>query len=114
MIRHVLHKIKDCTVSCTSKVVANYKFKRYGKMIDFKIDSEHKTISLSLLPKGEDKAIEILVRKYTIEKREERYFLTVKQVEFSREWIQTLFEEFVKGQEFEIPAKMAKVAGLLL
>jgi hypothetical protein len=64
----------------------NLKFRRFGKMLKLEIDSKLKTISLEILPKGEDKPIQVRIGNYELVTGDQGG-LKFSNIATSREWI---------------------------
>ena len=71
------------------------KILEYGKLIKFELNSKNKTIFLSVLPKGEEKPIDIEIGSYEVHDTPDGPQLKFTNVNTSREWITTLAREFL-------------------
>jgi hypothetical protein len=108
-----LARKKDTSVSAVAAMALQHKISRYGRMFNFSIDSHNKSIHADLLLKGEVEPIKFVVLEYEIQRGEEGSFILVKKATASREWIDTLIQDFVIGKKFPVPARYAGILGLV-
>jgi hypothetical protein len=80
---------------------------KYGKIMDLDIDASQKKIHLIVLPKGEEKPIEIDA-DYKLEENAGSLNLTITKVKTNREWLTLLGSDFLPYTRENIPgvAKM--------
>lgn len=88
--------------------------KNYAQMLNFSVEPSTRTISLELLPKGEPGPIKVTLTGYEITQSGNRTTIQFAQTAASREWIDTLLAECLRGKPFELPAKAAPLLKLLL
>ncbi len=84
----------------------NY-IERYGGLMELHIDPEKKTISVTLLPKGETQAIEITA-KYTLRDGDDGFSVTISSVKTSREWLTLLAQDYLVPYTFDDIPRIAK------
>ena len=77
--------------------------KGYGNVLDIKVNSENKTISLNVLLKGEVEEIIIDISGYTFEKHGNKKTFAFEEVVTSREWLNVLIKNYFSKRHFEIP-----------
>jgi hypothetical protein len=75
----------------------------YGEARQLSIDSEAKTIHLQLALKGEATPVDIEISEYELSREGERYFVVVKGIRTSREWLTALAEDRLCHVRFELP-----------
>lgn len=102
---NLLNQGKDLALSATVKKIINMKIKKFGEVSFLALDSQNKTMELEVLLKGEQELLKAKVHKYSIENREEQYYLVIHNVETSREWLNLVLEEYLHNEEFELPEK---------
>jgi hypothetical protein len=78
----VKHTLRDEPV----RHLLNSKLGRYGEMLKLEIDSKRKTISLEILPKGEDKPIQVTIGRYEVIEGGQGG-LKLRDIQTSREWM---------------------------
>lgn len=84
-------------------------------MLDLKIDSIRKEISLSVMLLGEKEPIDITVGKYSLSDTSEGISFQANEVKVSREWLAVLASEYLTGQKLSVPSGIAgKLAKILL
>jgi hypothetical protein len=91
----------------------NTKFSEIGQMTELSVDTKKRAFRLRLDLAGEPEPIEIHVKKYSLERRQERATLTIVDAAASREWLTQVLQEFVVGRKFTIPDRAAAVLKLL-
>ncbi len=86
----IFTKKKDAIVSKGLQAFANFIINDYGKIIDFAVNSNDKTISLNVLLKGENEDIKITVFNYSIITDDKKTYLQFDNIMTSREWLNIL------------------------
>lgn len=81
----------------------NHQMERFGQVTELEIDSLQKKARIVLALKGETVPVEIQIEAYQLQQIDTRWFLSVRQVQTSREWVTALLEEFVVGRQFPVP-----------
>ena len=72
-------------------------------MTTLQIDSANKKATLDLELKGETQPLRVTIDRYELTTQEDKTFLEIKELATSREWINVLVGEFLKGKKFEVP-----------
>jgi len=111
--------IKDSTLSLLLKKYINNLIDEYGEMVNLRIDSKNKKVSLNLLLKGEKENILVDIEEYEVIKKSDRTFIKFKRISSSREWIETLVSNIIipnyaPNNKFEIDSKYASIIELLV
>ena len=88
--------------------------KPYGEVQMLKLDSKNKTLRLAIDLKGESEKVEIEIRDYQIAKQGEQDVLIAGSIETSREWLNTVLEKYVFGNQIPIPPEIAKALGFVV
>ena len=83
-------------------------------MLNLKIDPKTKSIDLSVLLIGEPEQLEISIKSYELIKKNDKNMIKLGDVETSKTWLNIIIDEFVKGNEVEIPPKIANLLKLIL
>jgi hypothetical protein len=90
----------------------NFNLERYGNMSELKINTDDKKITLTLDLKGEDHPIYVEA-KYKLEHLEcGEPLMKIEDVDFSREWLKNLFDDYVPKENLEFPIP-SNASGLL-
>lgn len=76
--------------------------KGVGKLLDLKIDFKTKTLKCSLKLNGESEVIALSADGFELVDSDGRYYINIESAQVSREWLQTLVNQFVVGKEIEI------------
>jgi hypothetical protein len=105
----IFSSTKDRFIEQAALSYINRMFGAYGQATSLKIDSEAKTISLELDLKGEVSPVTIKITDYSITEEAGRFFLGVRHVETSREWLTGLANSQIGGgKRFEIPEQAGR------
>ena len=81
----------------------NHQYSNFGVMTTLQIDSANKKATLDLELKGETQPLRVTINRYELTTQEDKTFLEIKELTTSREWINILAGEFLKGKKFEVP-----------
>ena len=92
----------------------NHRLQGIGRMLDFKIDPETKSIKLSALLIGEPDQLDIEVKSYEMIDRDGKSFIKLGEIETSKTWLNIVLDEFAKGDEVEISPKVAKLLKIVM
>lgn len=106
--------LKGQLISIAAKQFLSSYLKDYAQMLNFSVEPATRTISLELLPKGEPSPIKVTLTGYEITQSGNKATIQFAQTAASREWIDTLLAEYLRGKPFELPAKAAPLLKLLL
>ncbi|MCK4956036.1 MAG: hypothetical protein KAS49_00265 [Candidatus Cloacimonetes bacterium] len=101
---------KDQIVAKVLKAIANHFVQDYGTLSNFKIDSNAKSLSITLMLNGELNEVCIQLFHYEIIFEGEKSFLRFKSIHTSRQWLNMLYQNKFKGKDikFEIPSNLVK------
>lgn len=110
----MLRGLKDKALSKSLEVAINLKIKEYGKMLKLNLDSQNKTIEFEVMLKGEKEPLKVFVNNYEISEENGKYYLYAKDIKTSREWINIVAENYLKGEKIELPEKIAKTLQILI
>ena len=83
-------------------------------MLSFSIDSRNKTAQLEILLKGERDPIRFTLEEYELVTEGVETYITVKRVRASREWVDALLEEWVRGKKILVPDRMVTMVRMLV
>jgi len=110
----MLRGLKDKAISKGLSFAINLKIKEYGEMLSLNLDSKNKTIDFEVMLKGEKEPLKVFVKNYEISEENGKYFLYAKDIETSREWINIVAENYLKGEKIELPEKIANMLQILI
>lgn len=114
----IFTKKKDAIVSKGLQAFANFIINDYGKIIDFTVNSNDKTISLNILLKGENEDIKITVFNYSIITDDKKTYLQFDNIMTSREWLNILcknkLSDIYKENKIQIPGYIATPINIIL
>lgn len=107
-IGNVWSALKDGALESAAKLYLNQKFAALGKVTQLSIDREARRIFIEAELNGETSPISVEVRRYDLEERGGAVYVTVRQVNASREWIASALRQYVVGREFKLPESAAR------
>jgi len=87
-------------------------FKRFGKVLQFDLDSKNRKLFLKMLLEGEDEPITFSI-DFDIKQKDGNYFITLESSKCSKKWLDTLINDFILNREFQIPKEHIKYLSLL-
>jgi len=110
-----LNSAKDALLSQGAKAHLNQHLHKYGKMLDLKLNTTERCLSVSFHLKGEPAPIDINIREYALVTSEGRTMVEIdgRKIETSREWLTTLLQEQLGRRTFPIPDSLARFIPLL-
>jgi hypothetical protein len=110
----ILKSMKDAIFSFLIRTALKIKLKRYGDMIDFKIDSSAHKIYLSVSLKGEHEPLIVTVNEYAVVNEGGKDFVELRSITTSKEWMNLVAEDFLKGKRFELPEKGGGIVKMVI
>jgi hypothetical protein len=110
-----LNSAKDTLLSQGAKARLNPLLRKYGTMLDLKLNTAEHSLSVSLHLKGEESPININVREYSLISKDGRTFVEIDggNIETSREWLTTLIQDQLGRRSFPVPENLARFIPLL-
>ena len=113
-IKEKISESKDILLSKGIQFAINKYLKEAGKCIECKLNTKNQTIEIKLELIGESEVL-VLQGDYDLKKEnDEKYFICIKDIKTSKEWVNILAKEYLKEQIFEIPEKYAYLVEKLL
>jgi hypothetical protein len=112
----VLRKTKDSLVAVGAKDRFNQLIRPYGKVLDFQLNTQERTVFASFRLKGEVDALQFWVREYRlVENKKGETFIVIdgKDIETSREWLTKLIGDQLGRQKLLIPEQFSWLRQLL-
>lgn len=86
----------------------------FGRATNLQIDSKAKQLSIELELNGESAPVRVDLADYEIQQEDDRYFIIVRKVTTSREWLTALATNQFCGRRIELPAAAAPWVAKLL
>ncbi|MFO7897267.1 MAG: hypothetical protein R6U84_10065 [Candidatus Cloacimonadales bacterium] len=101
---------KDAIVSKVLKTFANHFISAYGTLETFQVNSQDKSINLTVMLQGELNELNLQLFDYEINFEHEKAYLVFSSMHASRQWINLLYQNILSQKELkiEIPANLAK------
>src|SRR5258708_6113869 len=88
--------IPDSAVAWGVREYFNRKFQFLGTMTTLQIDAAKKTALIELDLKGESQPVRITINRYELKADGDQTCLDIKEIQISREWLNSLAAEFLK------------------
>ncbi|MEY2465866.1 MAG: hypothetical protein QOD03_387 [Verrucomicrobiota bacterium] len=100
---------KDRIVEQAALSYLNTTIAPYGRATNLRIDSTARSIHLEVELKGETAPVRIEISDYEFLSEGERYFVTAKGIQTSREWLTILARDRLINQRFELPQQAGRM-----
>ena len=101
--------IPDSLAGRGAREYFNHHYQSFGVMTTLHIDSTNKRASLDLELKGEAQPLQVTIGCYELSSMGGKTFIEIKEFNTSREWINFLARDFLKGKKFEVPELLGAV-----
>jgi hypothetical protein len=110
-----LGSAKDRLIANGAKAHFNKLIARYGTVVDFELNTVDRSLSLTLLLKGEENPITIQVHEYTFSTAEGKSVLIIDEtkIDTGREWLTELIRDKVGQKRLVVPDNLEWVVQLL-
>jgi hypothetical protein len=110
-----LGSAKDGLIANGAKAHFNKLIARYGTVVDFQLNTVDRSLSLTLLLKGEENPITIQVHEYTFSTAEGKSVLIIDgtKIDTGREWLTELIRDKVGQKRLVVPDNLEWVVQLL-
>jgi len=110
-----LNNAKDRLLATGAKAHVNKLIERYGTLVDLQLNTVYRSLSLTLLLKGEGTPIEIRVHEYTLLTTDGKSVLVIdgSKIDTSREWLTALIRDRVVEKRLVIPENLEWVVQLV-
>ena len=93
--------LKDQAAAYVARDYINKKIRDYGVLTKLDIDSKLKNIHLAFQLKGETQPILVDAFGYELISQDGKTSLKVSDVKISRDWLNSAFEQFLKGKTLD-------------
>lgn len=107
-VKDQMQSAKDNTNSAVFKAAMNTFIRKYGQVLELKIDSKDKAFIFEIMLKGEASPIRIEIRKYEFINRDGTNYVKLHEVFANRYWMDTVMELALLEQEFPLPKEFDK------
>jgi hypothetical protein len=110
-----LSSAKDRLLASGARAHLNKLIEQYGTLLDLKLNTIDRSLSLTLQLKGEQTPVEIHFYEYTLSTVNGKSVLIIdgRKIETSREWLTALIRHRVGEQRLAVPDNLEWVAQLL-
>ena len=86
----------------------------YGRVTALKLNSQEKSLELTLELKGEREPLSLRLQDYEVIQEDGAACLVVQRVTTSREWLTALANDYAVGRRFKLPPEAAALIGRCL
>ena len=107
-VKDQMQTAKDSTNSAVFKAAINPFIRKYGQILQLKIDSKDKAFIFEITLKGEAAPIRIEIRKYEFINRDGTNYVKLHEVFANRYWMDTMMELLLLEKEFPLPKEFDK------
>jgi hypothetical protein len=110
-----LNNAKDRLLATGARARLNKLIEGYGTLVDLQLNTVDRSLSLTLLLKGEGTPIEIRVHEYTLFTEDGQSVLVIdgSKIDTSREWLTALIRDQVVEKRLVIPENLEWVVQLV-
>jgi len=107
-------KIKDKATAVLLKNFVNSFISEFGSLDQINVDSNNKSIYLSVDLKGEKESLKIEITDYKVIKSEHNNFIHLQNIKTSREWLNIALCKYYLDRQIEIPSQFISIVKFLL
>lgn len=99
--------MKDFFASKALEVWLKATIGKYADVKRVKVRLSETKVACVIIPKGELVEVELRIEKYVIHDEGKVRYVSVEQIECSREWLRHLINDHVVGRKFPLPPAAA-------
>lgn len=103
LIKAVAPLVPDSAVAMGVREYFNRQHGTWGTLTALQIDTKNQKAILDLELKGETRPLHITVERYELTTTGGKSFIEIKEFNTSREWLNVLARNFLKGKKLEVP-----------
>ncbi|MBN2413415.1 hypothetical protein JXQ31_17185 [candidate division KSB1 bacterium] len=104
----------DNTVATGLKQIINDKIKSFGLVENLQLNSGQKRLEMTLQLRGETEPLRVMVTNFELVKSGDSTVVLIKELQTSKEWVNTLWSERIKQFKFEIPPQYASMVKFMM
>jgi hypothetical protein len=110
-----LNESKDRMVSARLKQIANEELKRYGEILELRVNTLEQSAACSVRLNGEPEILDLELRHFQLTKTENLRSIEIegKDIHTSREWLTALLRDKLGRQAVPLPAQLGWLIELL-
>lgn len=113
-LKNWLQDQKENTVSFVLEKMLRRKLERYGRLLEFKLDSRQGAASVKVLLEGETDPVTVWIDEYQLISHRDGTSVAVTRARASRQWLTFLLEDFLLGRPLQVPAEYASYVKMVL
>jgi len=108
-IKAVAPFVPDSAVALGAREYFNRRHGTWGTLTALQINTKNQKAILDLELKGETRPLHITVERYELTTTGDKNFIEIKEFNTSREWLNVLAREFLKGKKLEVPEAVGAI-----
>jgi hypothetical protein len=110
-----LNESKDRMVSARLKQIANEELKRYGEILELRVNTLEQSAACSVRLNGEPEILDLELRHFQLTKTENLRSIEIEgqDIHTSREWLTALLRDKLGRQAVPLPAQLGWLIELL-
>jgi len=101
--------IKDSLLSKILKIILPRFISDFGKVSNLSIDTNSKSIYLTLKLVGESEPVTINISRYEFIQRDGQDYLIIREFSTSKSWLDIAVKKYAPNLQFKIPSIIKKV-----
>jgi hypothetical protein len=99
----LLNSLKKKALELSATAYVNHKIRNFGSVKRLEIDSESSRLLIEVNLAGEAAPVTVQVGAYELVRDNENSFITLRQIQCSKEWLAIALNEFLAEQKLKIP-----------
>ncbi len=111
LLSNALGAARDKAVEVAARAFINRKIEQFGNVTRLEIDPKQKTVFLEAALNGETSPVTIRILRYELTEKDGESYVTVQQVDTSREWLTAATNQYAIGRPFKIPSAVKSALG---
>jgi hypothetical protein len=104
-------RAKDAAVEQAIRLFVSSKLNRYGELRQLNVDTSARRLTAELQMRGDPLPLIISEAYYEIQQENDEWFLALRSIKVSREWVQNLLEDYGAKLRFKIPDMVGRMLG---
>ena len=110
---NLLRSPADAALAWTAQAFVNSKLRGIGELSDLQIETAQHSIRCRLMLIGESEPVEVVVRRYDVERRGDHTSVVIAEAASTRPWVDAVLTAFLVGRPLPVPASAAAVLAVL-
>ena len=108
-IKAVATLVPDSALALGVREYFNRRHGTWGTMTALQIDTKNRKAILDLELRGETQPLHVAIERYELTTSGDKIFIEIIEINTSREWINALARDLLKGKKLEVPETVRAV-----